>query len=89
VGESAVSALRWADCRLPGDGQRPAVHALQRYEFIVLFPVNPATLAKYREAFVPSRAKDNPSDAEIALELVVRHRDKLQALNRKVRQCEP
>ena len=37
----------------------PLVHALQRYEFIVLFPVNPATIAKYREAFVPSRAKDD------------------------------
>ena len=58
----------------------PLVHALQRYEFIVLFPVNPATLAKYREAFVPSRAKDDPTDAEIALELLIRHRDKLQAL---------
>ena len=58
----------------------PLVHALQRYEFLVLFPVNPATLAKYREAFVPSRAKDDPSDAEIALELLVHHRDKLQAL---------
>ena len=58
----------------------PLVHALQRYGFLVLFPVNPATLAKYREAFVPSRAKDDPSDAEIALELLVHHRDKLQAL---------
>lgn len=58
----------------------PLVTALQRYEFMVLFPVNPATLAKYREAFVPSRAKDDPSDAEIALELLLRHRDKLQTL---------
>ena len=58
----------------------PLVNALQRYGFIVLFPVNPATLAKYREAFVPSRAKDDPSDAEIALELLLRHRDKLQML---------
>ena len=58
----------------------PLVHALQRCEFIVLFPVNPATLAKYREAFVPSRAKDDPTDAQIALELPLRHRDKLQPL---------
>ena len=58
----------------------PLVHALQRYEFLVLFPVNPAMLAKYREAFVPSRAKDDPSDAEIALELLIRHPEKLQAL---------
>jgi transposase len=58
----------------------PLVHALQRHEFIVLFPVNPATLAKYREAFVPSRAKDDPTDAEIALELLLRHREKLRTL---------
>jgi transposase len=58
----------------------PLVNALQRHGFMVLFPVNPATLAKYREAFVPSRAKDDPSDAEIALELLLRHRDKLHSL---------
>ena len=58
----------------------PLVHALQRHDFLVLFPVNPAMLAKYREAFVPSRAKDDPTDAEIALELLLWHRDKLQAL---------
>jgi transposase len=58
----------------------PLVHALQRYAFIVLFPVNPAMLAKYREAFVPSRAKDDPTDAEIALELLLRHREELQPL---------
>jgi len=58
----------------------PLVHALQRYPFMVLFPVNPAMIAKYREAFVPSRAKDDPTDAEIALELLLRHREKLQPL---------
>ena len=58
----------------------PLVHALQRHEFIVLFAVNPATLARYREAFVPSRAKDDATDAQIALELLLRHRDKLQRL---------
>ena len=26
----------------------PLVYALQKYDFLVLFPVNPATLAKYR-----------------------------------------
>ena len=59
----------------------PLVYALQKYDFLVLFPVNPATLAKYREAFTPSHAKDDPTDAEIALELLVRHRDKLKALS--------
>ncbi|MGH8502720.1 MAG: IS110 family transposase, partial [Gammaproteobacteria bacterium] len=58
----------------------PLVYALQKYDFFVLFPVNPSTLAKYREAFTPSHAKDDPTDAELQLELLVRHRDKLQPL---------
>lgn len=56
------------------------VYALQKYDFIVLFPINPATLAKYRQAFKPSRAKDDPTDAQIALEILLGHRDKLKAL---------
>ena len=47
----------------------PIVYALQKYDFFVIFPVNPSTLAKYREAFTPSGAKDDPSDAELALDL--------------------
>jgi hypothetical protein len=59
----------------------PLVYALQKYDFLVLFPVNPATLAKYREAFAPSHAKDDPTDVEYQFELLVLHRDKLKALN--------
>jgi transposase len=51
----------------------PIVYALQKYDFIVLFPINPLTLAKYRQAFKPSRAKDDPTDAELALDLLLRH----------------
>jgi transposase len=58
----------------------PIVSALCKYEFLVLFPVNPLTLARYREAFTPSRAKDDPTDAELQLELLLKHRDKLQPL---------
>lgn len=58
----------------------PLVSALQRYTFLVLFPVHPSTLAQYRKAFVPSGAKDDPSDAEIALDLLLRHPDKLQPI---------
>ena len=39
----------------------PIVYALQKYDFIVLFPINPATLARYRQAFKPSGAKDDPT----------------------------
>jgi hypothetical protein len=54
----------------------PLVYALRKYAFLVLFPINPGTLAKYRAAFTPSRAKDDPTDAELQLELLLKHRDK-------------
>lgn len=58
----------------------PIIYALQKHDFIVLFPVNPSMLAKYREAFKPSRAKDDPTDAELALDLLVRHPERFEAL---------
>src|SRR5919204_5247183 len=58
----------------------PLVFALRKYDFLVLFPINPLTLARYREAFTPSRAKDDPTDAELQLELLLTHRDKLHPL---------
>lgn len=58
----------------------PLVYALQKYDCLVLFPVHPATLAKYRQAFTPSRAKADPTDAELALELLLRYRPKLKPL---------
>jgi len=58
----------------------PIVYALQKYDFFVIFPVNPSTLAKYREAFTPSRAKDDPTDAELALDLIQRHSNRFKPL---------
>jgi hypothetical protein len=34
----------------------PIVYALQKHDCFVIFPVNPSTLARYREAFQPIRA---------------------------------
>ena len=34
----------------------PLLFALLQYDFLVLFPINPTTLARYREAFSPSRS---------------------------------
>jgi transposase len=59
----------------------PMVFALRTYPFLVLFPVHPLTLARYREAFPPSRAKDAPTDAALQLEWLRTHRDKLPPLN--------
>jgi len=55
------------------------VHALMSYDFVVLYPVNPKSLAKYREAFRVGGAKDDPDDAQLLLELLTLHRDKLRA----------
>ncbi len=58
----------------------PIVYALQKYDCFVIFPINPLTLAKYREAFQPSRAKDDPTDAELALDLILRHPERFKPL---------
>ncbi len=59
----------------------PIVSALQRHDDLVIYPINPSTLAKYREAFTPSRAKDDPTDAELALDLVLTHPERFKPLN--------
>jgi transposase len=57
------------------------VSALRADDFLVLLPINPSPLAKYREAFTPSHAKDDPTDAELQVELLLTHRDKLTPLS--------
>ena len=59
----------------------PIVSALQKYNFFVIYPINPTTLAKYRQAFNPSGAKDDPTDAELALDLLLKHPGHFEALN--------
>ncbi len=44
----------------------------------MIYPVNPQTVSDYRHAFAPSRAKDDPVDAHLMLELIVKHREKLR-----------
>ena len=58
----------------------PIVSALQKYDFIVIFPIDPTTLANYRKTFTLSGAKDDPTDAEYALELLLCHTDHFQPL---------
>ena len=59
--------------------QGPLIYVLCKYDFLVLYPVNPRTVAKYREAFKPSRAKDDPTDAALLEEILRKHRNHLQA----------
>lgn len=58
----------------------PIVYALQKHDCFVIFPINPSTLAKYREAFQPSRAKDDPTDAQLAVDLILCHPERFKPL---------
>ncbi len=57
----------------------PLIYALMKYDFITLYPVNPSTLSRYRQAFSPSRHKDDKTDAAYLAELLAHHRDHLRA----------
>ena len=58
----------------------PLIFTLAKYEHLTLFTVNPSTVAKYRKAFTPSGAKDDPSDALIEVEILTLHMDKLSVI---------
>lgn len=58
----------------------PLIHALLKYEFITLFTINPITVARYRGAFKPSGAKDDPSDARIQAQILRLHMSELQPI---------
>lgn len=57
----------------------PLVNALLDYDFLVLYPVNPRSLKRFRETFYPSGAKDDVPDADLLRELLLKHRDRLHA----------
>jgi len=58
----------------------PLVYALAQHKHLVLFPINPSTVAKYREAFTHSGAKDDPSDARVQTEILEYHMGKLRKI---------
>tara|TARA_R100001377_G_C3185347_1_gene108307 strand:- start:49 stop:1317 length:1269 start_codon:yes stop_codon:yes gene_type:complete len=58
----------------------PLIYALSKFKHIVLFTINPSTVAKYRKAFTHSGAKDDPTDAAIQLEILQQHMSKLNVI---------
>lgn len=56
------------------------VSALLMHPFLVIYPIHPTTSARFRSALHPSGAKDDPKDAKLLLDLLVRHRDRLRPL---------
>jgi transposase len=55
------------------------IYALMNYDFLLLYPVPPKGLARYRQAFFTSGAKSDPTDADLLLEMVRSHGDRLRA----------
>lgn len=56
----------------------PLLHALLEYDGLVLYPVNPRSLKRFRETCAPSGAKDDVPDAELLRELLQKHREHLR-----------
>jgi hypothetical protein len=56
----------------------PIVYALQKYSFVTVFPIHGLTLGRYRQAMFPSGAKDAPSDAELALDMMLNYPNKVK-----------
>jgi transposase len=55
------------------------IYFLMQFDFIVLYPINPAMVKNYRKAFYPSGAKGDPCDADLMLDLLEKHRHRLRA----------
>src|SRR5260370_40137030 len=55
------------------------IHALLSYDFIVIYPLHPSTVAKFREAFKSSGAKSDPLDTDQLLQILTKHRERLKA----------
>jgi transposase len=51
---------------------------LSKYANLVLYPLHPRTASCFRQAMYPSGSKNDPIDANVQLDLLVKHRDRLQ-----------
>ena len=56
----------------------PLIHALMKYGQLVLYPINPKQLSRYRDAIHPSGGKDDPGDAKLLALFLKRHAEQLR-----------
>ena len=56
------------------------VYALLKYDFLVLYPINPLAFAEYRKSHRPSGAKSDGADAILLLQLLQERQGQLRAL---------
>src|SRR5580700_10233271 len=57
------------------------VFMLGKYEQLHIYPIHPRAASQFRGALFPSGAKDDPVDADLLLDLLMHHRDRLRRLN--------
>ena len=62
------------------------IHALLEHDFLVLYPIHPTTVARFREAFKSSGAKSDPLDTDQILAILTKHRDRLAPLRPDTRE---
>lgn len=66
------------------------INFLSGFDFIDLYPIEPATAGHFRASFYPSGAKSDPVDAVLLLEILCKHPGRLrrwQPQSAEVRQC--
>ena len=54
------------------------LYALMEYDFVWIYPINPKSLSRYRGAFYPSGGKDDPRDADLVLDYLLKHRERIR-----------
>jgi transposase len=57
------------------------IHALLSYDFLVVYPIHPTTVARFREAFKFSGVKSDPVDTDQILEILTKHLNLLKPLH--------
>jgi transposase len=58
----------------------PVIYALMKYDFVVIYPINPRSLADFRKTFTVSGAKSDPRDSDLLAEIGAKHHDRLRPL---------
>lgn len=56
------------------------IYALSQYAHLALYVIHPGSSSRYRALVSPSGSKDDPKDADLCLDLLVKHRDRLRLL---------
>ena len=57
----------------------PLIYALMKYDVLVIYPINPKQLSRYRDAIFPSGSKDDPGDAKLLAQFLTLHIGQLRA----------